>query len=146
MSIQEKEYKLDDGSVWKPSQLAKKLGVTATAARQRLRTSKDAKIVKRPAFLKQTRYKCRLFTLSDGSVLDSTGCAERFDINQSTMYARLARGIRDVKELARTPTNGSHPSGKNGYVPIENQSKEVRKMLQERNFFDPMSRLFLKTA
>ena len=90
-------------------------------------------------------YRCKKFKLSDGSELDARSCAKRFDINISTMYARLLRGIRDVDKLGEKSRTKNSTDATMGYVPFEKQTESVKKMQKRRNFYDPLSRLLLKT-
>ena len=147
MSIKAKEYTLSDGSVWTANKLAKRLNLTETACRYRLENSSDYDWVMRFTNIRKPKrkYVCKKFTLSDGTLMGAEEIAKRFDINTSTMYARLLRGIRDVDKLAKKPTKGKR-TDQSGYIRIENQPKAVKDFILERNYFDPMSRLFLKTA
>jgi hypothetical protein len=147
MSIKQKEYTLSDGSVWTANKLANRLKLTPTACRYRLDQSNDRDLVMRSIHKNKAKkkYTCKQFELSDGSSMSAEEIAKRFDINTSTMYARLLRGIRDVDELAKKPTQGikGKPSG---YVRLENQPKAIKDYMLQRNYFDEMSRLFLMTA
>ena len=148
MSIKPREYTLSDGSVWTANKLSKRLNLTPTACRYRLDQSNDYAWVMRSIHTnkaKKKKHTCKHFTLSDGSSMTAEQIAKRFDINTSTMYARLLRGIRDVDKLAKKPTQGrkGEPSG---YVCLENQPKVIKDSMLERNFYNEMSRLFLKTA
>jgi hypothetical protein len=143
----QKEYTLTDGSVWTARSLAKKLNMSSPACRQRLLASDDPKYVMRTvAEAKRKRYKCKRYTLSDGTTADPNEIAKRFDICPSTMYARLGRGERDIAILSRQPTQGRHPEYKGGFVRRKKPPKEVSALIETRNFYDPMSRLFLMTA
>jgi hypothetical protein len=51
------------------------------------------------------------------------------------MNARLARGVRDVELLSKQPTQGKRQENSNGYVPIENQTNEVKKYFQQRMLY-----------
>jgi hypothetical protein len=83
------------------------------------------------------------FELSDGSILSAQDCAKRFNINITTMYARLSRGNRDVSKLAER-FNGMKPYSDNGYIGKDKAPKTVRQATALRNAYDPMSKLFLK--
>jgi len=146
-----KRYRLSDGSTFTAKELSDKLGLTQTAARYRLDQSNDVGWVMREHFKVLGRKKahtCKKFTLSDGSTDNSAeSLARKYNINQSTMYARLSRGIRDVHILAQAPTAGRQRGSKNeytgGYIPINKQPKAVRADILKRNAYDPMSKLFL---
>ena len=142
-----KEFVLSDNSVWTANTLAKKLNISSSTARQRLKTYSDVDIVMRECerLTSSRKHKSKTFELSDGSVLDARSCAERFDIHPSTMYARLSRGIKDVDKLGRKiPKQNGHDK-QSGYLPFENQTRSVSEMVKKRNYFDPLSRLLLKT-
>ena len=147
MAIKPKEFTLSDGSVWTAQALAFELGLTQTACRCRLGKSSDVNVIMRSKYnTKRSKpYKCKTFDLSDGSIMSAEEVAKKYDINKSTMYARLLRGIRDVKILAKKPkpTNGK---GKAGYTKIAYQPKAVKENIMSRNAYDPLSRLFLKMA
>ena len=152
MATISKEFTLSDGSVWTARQLSFELGITQTACRYRLCKSNDVAVVMRPKYVLNAKakahkpYQCKQFLLSDGSKLTAEECAIKWDINKSTMYARLTqRRVRDVKLLSQPPKNTANKSS-HGYVKTVFQPKEVRDVIQERNYFDPMSRLFLKMA
>jgi hypothetical protein len=143
----QKKFTLTDGSVWTASSLAKKLNMSSPACRQRLLVSDDPKYVMRTVQeAKRKRYKCKRYTLSDGTTAEPNEIAERFDINPSTMYARLGRGERDISILSQQPTRGRHPEFRGGFVRREKPPKEVSAFIETRNFYHPMSRLFLMTV
>ena len=143
------EYHLSDGSIWTARQLAFELGITQTACRYRLCKSNDVAVVMRPKYVLNAKakphkpYQCKQFLLSDGSKMTAEECAIKWDINKSTMYARLLRGIREIEVLSQKPKSTVNKLS-NGYVKMSFQPKAVRNVIKERNFFDPMSRLFLK--
>ena len=145
------EYHLSDGSIWTARQLAFELGITQTACRYRLCKSNDVAVVMRPKYVLNAKakphkpYQCKQFLLSDGSKMTAEECAIKWDVNKSTMYARLLRGIRDIEVLSQKPKSTVNKLS-NGYVKMSFQPKAVRNVIKERNYFDPMSRLFLKMA
>ena len=147
MGTLSKEFTLSDGSVWTARQLAFELGITQTACRCRLSKSNDVAVVMRPKYVLNEKapkaYKCKEFELSDGSKMTAEECAIKWDVNKSTMYARLLRGIRDIEVLSQKPKSTVNKLSK-GYVKMSFQPKAVRNVIKERNYFDPMSRLFLK--
>ena len=151
MATISKEFTLSDGSVWTARQLAFELGITQTACRYRLCKSNDVAVVMRPKYVLNAKakphkpYQCKQFLLSDGSKMTAEECAIKWDINKSTMYARLLRGIREIEVLSQKPKSTVNKLS-NGYVKMSFQPKAVRNVIQERNYFDPMSRLFLKMA
>jgi len=144
---QSKQYELSDGSLWTANELGEHLNLTSTAARYRLNQTSDAEVVLRERHIntvrKKKKYKCRTFKLSDDTVLNAEQISKRFDVNTSTMYARLLRGIRDINVLGKKPTQGRQPMG-GGYMNSERQSKTVKADVLTRNAYDPMSKLFLK--
>mgnify|MGYP002639336989 CR=1 FL=1 len=147
MGTLSKEFTLSDGSVWTARQLAFELGITQTACRYRLCKSNDVAVVMRPKYVLNAKapkaYKCKEFELSDGSKMTAQEIAKKYDINTSTIYARLLRNIKDINVLSQKPRNTANKSSK-GYVKMSFQPKAVRNVIKERNYFDPMSRLFLK--
>jgi hypothetical protein len=151
MATISKEFTLSDGSVWTARQLAFELGITQTACRCRLNKSNDVAVVMRPKYVLNAKakphkpYQCKQFLLSDGSKMTAEECSNRWSIHKSTMYARLLRGNRDIAVLSQKPKNTANRNSK-GYVKMSFQPKAVRNVIQERNYFDPMSRLFLKMA
>ena len=139
-------YTLTDGSIWTAVELGEHLGLTATAARYRLNQSDNVTWVMRKHFVAKGRKKahtCKKFTLDDGSTMSAEGHAKKYNVNLSTIYARLGRGIRDVASLSRKPTQGRR-ANVTGYTDIQSQPMVVREMVLERNYYDPLSRLFLK--
>ena len=149
MGTLSKEFTLSDGSVWTARQLAFELGITQTACRYRLCKSNDVAVVMRPKYVLNAKapkaYECKEFELSDGSKMTAQEIAKKYDINTSTIYARLLRNIKDINVLSQKPRNTANKSSK-GYVKMSFQPKAVRNVIKERNYFDPMSRLFLKMA
>lgn len=138
------KYTLKDGSVWTAVQLGEHLNLTATAARYRLNHSDNVKWVMRKQFQGGGRKKahvCKKFNLDDGTALTAFECAKRFNVNISTMYARLSRGNRDVFRLSKKATQGSRSDL--GFVDVLSESMEVVNMIKERNSIHPMGRLFL---
>lgn len=137
-----KQYELSDGSLWTAKELGEHLNLTSTAARYRLNQSSDAEIVLRGRHINSVRrkkkYKQRTFKLSNGEVLNAEDIGNRFGVNISTMYGRLLRGIRDIEELAKKPTQLSV------CIDRERHPKTVKEFAMKRNAYDPMSRLFLK--
>jgi len=140
-----KTFTLSDGSTWTAAELGKKLGLTATACRYRLDQSNDVAIVTRESHtpIGHTKDKsARTFVLSDGTEMTANGVARRFNLNQSTAYARLVKGQRDVMELCKRPCENQQGNSKE-YTPKDMRPKAVKDYLMERNFFHPMSRLFM---
>ena len=151
MATISKEFVLSDNSVWTARQLSFELGITQTACRYRLCKSNDVAVVMRPKYVLNAKakphkpYQCKQFLLSDGSKMTAEECAIKWDINKSTMYARLLRGIREIEVLSQKPKSTVNKLS-NGYVKMSFQPKAVRNVIKERNYFDPMSSLFLKMA
>ena len=86
----------------------------------------------------------KIYTLTDGSKWTARQVAIKLDINQSTMYARLQKGMRDVKELAKKPSQGCRRTHA-GYSPPK-LSKAVEIDIKTRNAYCPISRLFMTMA
>ena len=139
----EREYTLSDGSIWTARQVGEFLDITSEGARYRLKQSTDIEFVFQKKGSKGAkpiiRNKTKKFTVSDGCCLNARELAKKYNVNQSTMYARLSRGIRDVKKLSQKAQNSG------GYDSHKEQPSKVQKNIMDRNFYDPMSRLFLKT-
>jgi len=145
---QSKVYTLSDGSKWTARQLADKLDLTTTACRYRLDQSLDVDFVMRERHKtlgKKPNYVCRTFKLSDGSEMSSKQIAIKLNINQSTIYARLSRGIRDIGELAKAPVQGKKNNSNSGYS-APTLSRSVKEDIKKRNAYCPMSALLLKMA
>ncbi len=141
-----KVYTLTDGSKWTARQLADKLGLTTTACRYRLDQSLKVDFVMRKRHKTvgkkpNVKYTGKTFKLSDGSEMSSKQIAKKLDINQSTMYARLAKGVRDIAELAKKPSQGYRRTH-TGYSPPK-LSKAVEIDIKTRNAYCPISRLFM---
>jgi predicted transcriptional regulator len=144
-----KVYTLSDGSKWTARQLADKLDLTTTACRYRLDQSLEVDFVMRERHKTwgkkpNVQYTSKKFELSDGSKLTAKQVAIRLNINQSTMYARLQKGMRDITELAKKPSQGRRRKH-TGYSPPK-LSKAVEIDIKTRNAYCPISRLFLKMA
>jgi hypothetical protein len=134
--IKAKEYKLDDGSKWTAMTLGSKLNICHAAARYRLEKSTDVEMVMRPRMSsRHSVYNSKLYELSDGTKLSARQVAERFNINHSTMNARLAKGVRDIETLAKKPGKGKRPEGIRGYIPIESQAQEVKNYYKDRMMY-----------
>ncbi len=147
MPITPKVYTLSDGSKWSAKSLAQKLDLTTTACRYRLDQSLDVDFVMRKRHKtmgKKTNCVCRTFKLSDGSEMSSKQIAKKLNINQSTMYARLQKGMRDITELAKKPSQGCRRKHV-GYSPPK-LSKAVEIDIKTRNAYCPISRLFMTMA
>ncbi len=147
MGTVSKEFTLSDGSVWTARQLAFEIGLTQTACRYRLCKSSNVDEVMRSKYSLKSKphkpIKCKQFELSDGSIMTADECSLKWSIHKSTMYARLMRNITDVDLLSQKPKNTANRNS-NGYVEMTFQPKAVKSLIKERNYFDPMSRLFLK--
>jgi hypothetical protein len=77
--------------------------------------------------------------------MSSKQIAIKLNINQSTIYARLSRGIRDIGELAKAPVQGKNNNSNSGYS-APTLSRSVKEDIKKRNAYCPMSKLFLMTA
>jgi hypothetical protein len=149
-----KQWTLSDGSVWTAASLSKVLNLTTTACRYRMEKSTDYDTVMRKQSTpvgRKRKHTCKLFVITKdgkpfGEPLSAEEIAIKYDINPSTMYARLLRNIRDVNELSKRPTKGRQRNADIGYTRLKDQPKSVKASVMERNFFDPMGRLFLMTA
>ena len=133
-------YVLDTGETFTARQLGEKLKMTTTSARYRLNQSNISSWVLRGRNVAVKQYKRKIYTLTNGDKPNVVGSAselsELFNLNQATMYARLLRGIRDVKTISRRPQKGSQSKGDLGYVKIENQAKSIKADMKTRMFYD----------
>ncbi len=91
-------------------------------------------------------YKCMAFKLSDGTTKTARDVAEKYGVKLSTTRTRLSNGVRDVELLSQQPQESKQNKYRNtgkstDYAP----EKTVKEKVAERNYFDPMSRLLLKT-
>ena len=147
MAIKPKEFTLSDGSVWPAPALAFEIGITQTACRYRLEQTNDVEVIMRskynPKKLNNKPYKCKKFTLSDGTIMSAEEVAIKYNINKSTMYARLLRGVRDIDILSRKP-KPTLKGAVSGYVKLAYQPKEIKDVIMDRNFFNPLDHLWLK--
>jgi len=134
--ITPKKYTLDDGTVWTAMTLGAELKMCHSAARYRLETSNKPEVVlRKKEASRHYAYSSRLYKLSDGTKLSARQIAERFNINHSTMNARLAKGITNVDKLAKKPGQGKRSEGINGYIPIESQAREVKNYYKDRMMY-----------
>ena len=130
------KYLLDDGAEITAPELSKIIGGTKTCARSRLDSSTDPEFIFRPLKKGTRRYESRVYKISDGREVTVRELAEEFDIAEQTMYWRLGKGQRDIEKLSK-------PSGKK--LSAVKSKKSIAKTVQSRNFYDPLSRLLLKT-
>ena len=129
-------YVLDTGETFTARQLGEKLNMTTTSARYRLNQSNISNWVLRGRNVAVKQYKRTMFTLDNGVIGSASELSELYNINQATMYARLLKGIRDVKSISRRPQKGSQSKGDLGYVKIENQAKSIKADMKTRMFYD----------
>jgi hypothetical protein len=156
-----KQWTLSDGSVWTAASLSEVLKLTTTACRYRMQKSTDYDTVMRKQSTpvgRRKKHTCKHFVITKdgqpfGEPLSAEEIAVKYDINPSTMYARLLRGQREVSELSKRPSKSRQRNKYNGYTRLKDhpngvkyQPEEVKDFVLERNFYDPMSRLFLMTA
>jgi hypothetical protein len=74
---------------------------------------------------------------------------EKYDVPLGTTRTRLSNGVRDIEVLKKPPAKqnkyknagGKMYSTPGSYVP----DKTVKQRVAKRNYFDPLSRLLLKT-
>ena len=145
----QKIYTLDDGTEITPGELAKELRMSVPAARCRLEKYSDKKAVFRivGSCRPKRTYKCKEYTLSDGSRQTARQVSKKYDVSLCTCRNRLSNGITDIDKLKKLPnSNKQHNLGRRKVevaMPLDSQEK-VTKMMHGRNFFCPMSRLLLK--
>ena len=145
----QKIYTLDDGTEITPGELAKELRMSVPAARCRLEKYSDKKAVFRivGSCRPKRTYKCKEYTLSDGSRQTARQVSKKYDVSLCTCRNRLSNGITDIDKLKKLPnSNKQHNLGRRKVevaMPLDSQEK-VTKMMHGRNFFCPVSRLLLK--
>jgi hypothetical protein len=93
------------------------------------------------------KYKCKEFKLSDGTVMTARGIVAKYDVPLGTTRTRLSSGVRDINRLNKPPLPHKRnrlgdPSKKH----VIKKEYKVSEIIKGRNFFDPLSRLFLMTA
>jgi len=146
----QKIYTLDDGTKIRPGDLAKKLRMSVPAARARLDKYTDPVAVFRLVGGDRPKrtYKCKEYTLSDGTTQTARDLCKKYDVPLGTMRNRLSNGITDIDKLKKMPNSSKqHRLGKvRNEAPLVLDSKaKVTKLMYGRNFYDEMSRLLLKT-
>ena len=145
----QKIYTLDNGVKITPSALAQQLRCSVPSARCRLDKYTDHNAVFRVvgASRPKRQYKCKEYTLSDGSRQTARQVSKKYDVSLCTIRNRLSNGITDIDKLKKLPNaSKQHNMGKPKVelaMPLDSQ-KSVTKMMYGRNFFCPMSRLLLK--
>ena len=92
------------------------------------------------------KYKCKEFELSDGTTHTARTIADKYNVPLSTTRTRLSMGVRDIEVLSKPPAKHKqnkyrNVNGESVYVPTETVKERVAK----RNYYDPLSRLLLKT-
>jgi hypothetical protein len=148
----QKVYTLDDGQTITPSELAIKLRLSTPAARCRLEKYSNPTSVFRVVGISRSKrtYKCKAYALSDGTWATARQLSEKYEVSLCTIRNRLSNGITDIEKLKRQPNaKKQHNLGKTKVkvkkTIILDSQKKVSQLIQGRNFFDPMSRLLLKT-
>ncbi len=91
-------------------------------------------------------YKCKEFELSDGTTHTARTIADKYNVPLGTTRTRLSTGVRDIEVLKKPPAKHKQNKYRNkdadsSYVPVETVTARVAK----RNYYDPLSRLLLKT-
>ncbi|MEO1943439.1 MAG: hypothetical protein ABGY11_04000 [Candidatus Thioglobus sp.] len=80
------------------------------------------------------------FNINGKQDVTITEMSTAWGLSRNTLYSRLNRGIFDVKTLSR-PVGSSY----NNHNPNKLRSLKVEELIQKRNFYEPLSRLLLKT-
>ena len=140
-----KQYKLTDGSVWDAQTLSDKLNCSKSCAGQRLRTNDDPKKIFAPiGEALKIKYKKKSYELTKDGKVAFTGSAcdiaVKYSLCESTVYSRLRKGDRTVETVCKVPNNSMATNSKKAMPP-----RRVSEIIKGRNFFDPLSRLLLKT-
>ena len=136
-----KKFKLSDGTIIDPRQLAEKIGCSVSAARSRLKVSKDPERVFRPIHkLPENEIGSNtLVRLSNGVEMTPKELFLEGDVALETILARLRKGIRDPEEL------GKRKKKRRDHGKKWRMTHELSKDLENRNCFNELSRLLLKT-
>lgn len=139
-----KQYKIDDGSIWDAGTLAKKLNCSKSCAGQRLRTSTDPNKIFAPiGEALKLKYTRKDYQLTEGNKVVFTGTtmdiAITYKVCESTVYSRLRKGYRDIKDVCKIPNNSKHSSAGRA-MPATKTSD----MIKSRNFFNTLDHLWMK--
>mgnify|MGYP001573459089 FL=1 len=140
-----KQYRLRDGSVWDAQTLSDKLGCSKSCAGQRLRAHDDPKKIFAPiGEALKIKYKKKSYELTKDGKVAFTGSAcdiaVKYSLCESTVYSRLRKGDRTVETVCKKPNSSMATNTRTATPPIK-----VNALIKGRNFFDPLSRLLLKT-
>jgi len=146
----EKVYTLDNGVNIMPSELARKLHMSNPSARCRLEKYSDPVAVFRVVGSSRSKrtYKCKAYTLSDNTQQTARQIATQYGIPLSTIRNRLSTGVTDIEKLTAMPNKKmQHNLGKlkPAKTILLNSQDNVSQLMKTRNYFDPLSRLLLKT-
>ena len=146
----QKIYTLDNGVKITPSALAQQLRCSVPSARCRLDKYTDHNAVFRVvgASRPKRQYKCKEYTLSDGSRQTARQVADKYNVPLCTIRNRLSNGITAIHLLKKLPnSNKQHRLGKvkvvSAVVSLDSKQK-VSQLIKGRNFFCPLSRLLLR--
>ena len=133
-----KVYRLSDGTRITPRQLAEKLNCSVPSARARLKRSKSPEVVFRPVKLPPEIGTHTKIPLSNGSFATPYEMSVEYDIHITTVISRVKAGYRDIESLSKK-TPKKKPEKK------WHMNLALTKDIGNRNYFDEMSRLLLKT-
>lgn len=139
-----KQYRLRDGSVWDAHTLSEKLGCSKSCARQRLVSSQEPKKIFAPIGESlKLKYQKKTYQLTEGNKVVFTGTAIdiaiAYKLCESTVYSRLRKGYRDIKDVCKIPNNSKHSSAGRA-MPATKTSD----MIKSRNFFNTLDHLWMK--
>lgn len=146
--MEEKTYRLSDGSKWTARSASEALSCSVACARQRLIAHKDPKKVFRPVGggdAMGSKYKKLEYTLTvDDTEVFTGNCrdiANKWGLCESTVYHRLRSGNRSIKIICKRPNNSQATTTKRATPPVTPSD-----LILARNYFDPLSRLLLKVC
>jgi hypothetical protein len=138
---------LDDNSQWTAHSASEKIGCSVSCMRQRLISHSDPKIIFRPVGgggSQGSKYKKREYTLTEGDAEVFTGTcrdiANKWNLCESTVYHRLRNGNRSISLICKKANNSQATTTKRATPPVKPSD-----LMMSRNYFDPLSRLLLKT-
>jgi hypothetical protein len=72
--------------------------------------------------------------------------SKAWGISKNTLYSRLNRGIFNIEKLSKKVDSRGVPKQKNKSVDANTlKIQRIEERIKTRNFYDPLSRLLLKT-
>jgi|14BtaG_2_1085337.scaffolds.fasta_scaffold10914_2 RNA polymerase subunit RPABC4/transcription elongation factor Spt4 len=136
-----KKYKLDDGQIITPVELAKILKCKTPTARSRLNDSSDPQRIFRPYNQRAKTYKIKKFKLTNGKTFDARELSQQSGVPLHTIRCRLSTGWRDYDKLI-SPVQ-SHKASRLGIKKPQEvkMSISAQRIYSAKPINDPMFRL-----